>query len=133
MLHARRPVDPVTAAQNCAIDSPVSVVTSGGGVRPGTLSGSSSGGRRRRVEPSRSGPSVRHRPSDGEQDAERFVAAGESPDGAVAKVQAGRVYRHHRRDPRRNITAVFMGRRTEAMRDTPPEGNDLTLQDSQAW
>ena len=31
MLHARRPDDPVAAAQKCATDSPLSVVTRGGG------------------------------------------------------------------------------------------------------
>ena len=42
---------------------------------------------------------VRHRPSDGEEDGELFAAAGLSPDEAGQAAQAGRVHRHHRRDP----------------------------------
>ena len=41
-----------------------------GDVRRGALCGGSTGGCRRGVEPSRGGPAVRHRPPDGEEDAE---------------------------------------------------------------
>ena len=45
------------------------------------------------------GPSVRHRPSHGEEDAELLGAAGIPPDEAGPAAQAGRVHRHRRRDP----------------------------------
>ena len=47
----------------------------------------------------RGGPSVRHRPPDGEEDAELFGAAGVSADEAGQAAEAGRVHRHRRRDP----------------------------------
>ena len=59
------------------------------------LCGGSTGGRRG-FEPL-AGPSVRHRPPDGEEDAELFGAAGVSADEAGQAAEAGR--RHRRRDP----------------------------------
>ena len=59
------------------------------------LSRSSTGGCRGGSEPSRGGPSVRHRPSHSEEDAELFVAAGLPPDEAGQAAQAGRVHRRH--------------------------------------
>ena len=70
-----------------------------GDVRRGALCGGSTGGCRRGVEPSRGGPAVRHRPPDGEEDAELFGAAGLPADEACAAAEAGRVQRHRRRDP----------------------------------
>ena len=61
--------------------------------------GGSTGGCRRGSEPSRGGPAVRHRPPDGEEDAELLGAAGLPPDEAGQAAQAGRVHRHRRRDP----------------------------------
>ena len=45
------------------------------------------------------GPAVRHRPPDGEEDAELFGAAGLPADEAGQAAQTGRVHRHRRRDP----------------------------------
>ena len=42
---------------------------------------------------------VRHRPPDGEEDAELFGASGVSAVEACTAAQVGRVHRHHRRDP----------------------------------
>ena len=70
-----------------------------GDVRRGALCGGSTGGCRRGSEPSRGGPAVRHRPPDGEEDAELFGAAGIPPDEAGQAAEAGRVHRHRRRDP----------------------------------
>ena len=47
-----------------------------GDVQRGALCGGLTGGCRRGVEPSRGGPAVRHRPPDGEEDAELFGAPG---------------------------------------------------------
>ena len=68
-------------------------------VRRGALCGGSSGCCRRGTEPSRGRAAVRDRPPDGEEDAELFGTAGVSADQAGAASEAGRVHRHHRRDP----------------------------------
>ena len=100
MLHARRPGGPVAAAQKlCHSWSPCRLRRGAGDVRRGALCGGSTGGCRRGSEPSRGGPAVRHRPPDGEEDAELFGAAGIPPDEAGQAAEAGRVHRHRRRDP----------------------------------
>ena len=85
--------------KNAPAMSPCRFWRGAGDVRRGALCGGSSGGCRRGSEPSRGGAAVRHRPSDGEEDAELFGAAGVSPDEAGPAAQAGRVHRHRRRDP----------------------------------
>ena len=99
MLYASRPNGPVSAAQKCSTHGPLSGVARGGDVRRGGLCGGSTGGCRRGVELSRRGPTVRHWPSHGEEDAELGGASGLPPDNAGQAAQAGRVHRHHRRDP----------------------------------
>ncbi len=78
MLHRKHRVCPVTAAQNCAIYSPLSSSARGGDVWRGALCGGSACGCRGGSEPQGSGPAVRYRPSDGEEDAELFGAPGTS-------------------------------------------------------
>ena len=77
MLHRKRPVGRVAAAQNCVSDAPLSVWSGagdvwGGGLRSGTACGCRGGS-----EPFRGRSAVRDRPSHGEEDAELFGAAGE--------------------------------------------------------
>ena len=108
MLHARRLGGPVAAAQNCAEVDSWSLV----GCDEGQEMYERGTGSMRRFDATagpvvdeglsqaRGGPSVRHRPPDGEEDAELFGAAGIPPDEAGQAAEAGRVHRHRRRDPR---------------------------------
>ena len=99
MLHEERPDGPVAAAQKCAIHGPLSVATRGGGCTAWSSMRRFDWRLSTRVESSRGGPAVRHRPSHGEEDADLLGAAGLPPDEAGQAAQAGRVHRHRRRDP----------------------------------
>ncbi len=99
MLHRKRPVGRVAAAQNCASDAPLSVWSGAGDVWGGALRSGTTCGCRGGSEPFRGRSAVRDRPSHGEEDAELFGASGLSAPEAGASSEAGRVHRDRRCDP----------------------------------